>query len=81
MTTADTRSRALLERVEADSSHLADPLVTAAVAARQAVLEDKAGDTKTLVATLNAIMPSSTSVLERGLAIGMALGLQVESPK
>lgn len=76
MSTDKTNVQRLLERVEADGSHLMDPLVVAAEAAKHVVDNDLAKDTKTMLQALNEVLPQNVSVLERGLAVGMVLGLQ-----
>lgn len=81
MTTDGTRAQALLSRVEGETSALTDSLVVAAEAAKALIDSGKVGDVKSTATSLTGFLPANVTVLERGLAIGMVLGLQAENTK
>lgn len=67
----------LMEYVEADVSHLADPLVVAAECAKHVVDRTSADNPKDLAVAMNSVVPPSATVFERGMALGMMVALRV----
>jgi hypothetical protein len=55
----------LIEFIEADSSHLTDPLTVAAECARQVALTSNADNPRDVAVAVNALMPPGATVFER----------------
>jgi hypothetical protein len=66
----------LMAYVEADVSHLADPLVFAAECAKRVVDGSDVRSPKDLAVAMNGLVPTSATVFERGMALGMMVALR-----
>jgi len=77
MSADKTLADKLLEFIEADSSHLTDPLTVAAECARQVALTSNADNPRDVAVAVNALMPPGATVFERGMAVGMVVTLRV----